>query len=178
VRAAQPQPATRWIALVPIITLACALTATNPARAADERPNEEPVNSASASEGADSPAATPRVTHAHFPPHARDPAADLAKRLDLDAKQQQQVRKLLAARQAQMRRVWSDPAVAPDDRVGAVKAINDRTIVQIRELLTEEQKAKYFQPRPAGSAAREPQPSVEDWINATKPRNPDASAPR
>jgi hypothetical protein len=178
VRAIQSQPARSWIALVPIIALACLLTAGNPARAADERPNEGPDESASAGEGADGLAAPPRVTHAHFPPHARDPAADLAKRLDLNPKQQQQVRKLLTARQAQMRRVWSDPAIAPDDRVGAVKAINDRTVVQIRELLTEEQKAKYFQPRPAGSAAREPQPSVEDWLNAGKPRNPDASTPR
>jgi hypothetical protein len=178
VRANQPQPATLRIALVPIIMLTCALGAMNPARAADEHPNEGPNESASASEGADEPAAKPRVTHAHVPPHARDPAADLAKRLDLDPKQQQQVRKLLANRQVQMRRVWSDPAIAPDDRVGAVKAINDRTVVQIRELLTEEQKAKYIQPRPAGSASREPQPSVEDWLNASKPRNSDSSAPR
>jgi hypothetical protein len=172
VRAIRLQPATFWSALVPLITFACALTAMNPARAADESPNE------SASESADGTAAPPRVTHAHFPPRARDPAADLAKRLDLDPKQQQRVRKLLATRQAQMRRVWSDPAIDPDDRVGAVKAINDRTVAQIRELLTEEQKTKYFQPRPAGSASRGPQPSVEDWLNASKPRNPDASAPR
>ena len=163
-KATQPQPRTFRTALAPLIALTCALVSATPARAADE--------------SAAAPAAAPPVPHAHHKPRARDPAADLAKRLDLDAKQQVQVKRLLALRQAQIRRVWSDPAIDPSDRVGAVKAINDRTVAQIRELLTDEQKKKYIQPRPAGSPPNEPQPSVEDWLNATRPRNPDPSAPR
>jgi hypothetical protein len=88
------------------------------------------------------------------------------------------VRRLLAIQQAQIRRVWSDPAIAGDDRVGAVKAINAKTVEQIRALLTEEQKRKYFQPRSVGSQVTEPGPSVEDWLHALRPQKPDTGAPR
>ena len=78
--------------------------------------------------------------------------------------------------QAQIRSVWSDPSIAGDDRVGAVKAINAKTVEQIRSLLTEEQKQKYFQTLPVGSLATEPGPSVQDWLHALRPQNPDAGA--
>jgi hypothetical protein len=116
------------------------------------------------------------TSRAHPMPRARDPAAAFAKRLDLDPKQQAQVRGLLEIRQAQVRRVWTDPAIAGGDRVGAVKAINEKTVAQIRALLTEEQRKKYFQPRPIGSRATEPTLSVADWLKATTPKNPDSSA--
>lgn len=148
----------------PLLALACVLACTAPVRAADA--------------GAPEPDAPPRATQAHRNPPARNLAAALAKRLDLDAKQEAQVRRLLANRQAQIRKLWSDPSIAGDERVGAVKAINVRTIEQIRSLLTEEQKQKYFQPRPAGSPASEPSLSVEDWLHALRPQNPDAGAPR
>lgn len=147
----------------PLLALACVLAGTALVRAADA--------------GAAEPGAPPRVTDSPRKPPARDPAAAFAKRLDLDAKQQAQVRRLLAIRQAQIRKVWSDPSIDGDDRVGAVKAINVKTIEQIRSLLTEEQKQKYFQPRPVGSPATEPGSSVEDWLHALRPQNPDAGAP-
>jgi hypothetical protein len=147
----------------PLLVLACVLAGTAPVRVADA--------------GAAEPDAPPPVTHAQRKPPARDPAVAFAKRLDLDAKQQAQVRRLLAIRQAQIRRLWSDPSIAGDDRVSAVKAINAKTVEQIRSLLTEEQKQKYFQPRPVGSPATEPGPSVEDWLHALRPQNPDASTP-
>ena len=43
-------------------------------------------------------------------------------------------------------------------------------------LLTEEQKKKYFQRRPDGSPAKDPQPSVAEWLNVNRPRQPDSSA--
>jgi hypothetical protein len=147
----------------PLLALACVLAGTAPVHAADA--------------GGAEPDAPPPVTHAQRKPPARDPAAALAKRLDLDAKQQAQVRKLLAIQQAQIRRVWSDPSIDGDDRVGAIKAINAKTVEQIRSLLTEEQKLKYFQPRPVGSPATQPGPIVEDWMHALRPQNPDAGAP-
>ena len=147
----------------PLLALACVLAGTAPVRAADA--------------GAAEPGAPPRVTDSPRKPPARDPATAFAQRLGLDAKQQAQVRRLLAIQQAQIRSVWSDPSIAADDRVGAVKAINAKTVEQIRSLLTEEQKEKYFQPQPPGSAPTEPGPSVEDWMHALRPRNPDAGAP-
>ena len=147
----------------PLLALACALAGTAPVRAADA--------------GAAEPDAPPPIANTHRKPPARDPAAVFAKRLDLDAKQEAQVRRLLAMRQAQIRRLWSDPLIAGDDRVGALKAVNAKTVEQIRSLLTEEQKQKYVRPLPVGSPATEPGPNVEDWLHALRPPNPDAGAP-
>jgi len=147
----------------PLLALACVLAGTAPVRAADAVTAE--------------PEAAQRVTQLHRTPPARDPAAAFAKRLDLDAQQQAQVKRLLAIRQAQIRNVWSDPSIAADDRVGAVKAINEKTEAQIRALLTEEQRKRYFQPRPSGSPATDPKPSVEEWLNVTRPRKDSSPAP-
>ena len=111
-----------------------------------------------------------RVTHLPRPTPVRDPAAALAKHLNLDANQLAQVRRLLAIQKVQIRKVWSDPSIDADDRVGAVKAINAKTIGQIRALLTEEQKQKYFQPLPAGSLPAEHGPGVADWMRALRPQ--------
>lgn len=147
----------------PLLALAWALVGTAPVRAAHA--------------GATEPGAPPRVANTLRKPPARDSAAVFAKRLDLDGKQEMQVRRLLAMRQAQIRSLWSDPLIAGDDRVGAVKAINAKTVEEIRSLLTEEQKHKYVQPLPVGSPATEPGPSVQDWLQALRPQKPDASAP-
>jgi hypothetical protein len=131
-----------------------------------------PLLARAADDGAATADAPPSVrfahpaARAHTMPHARDPAAAFAKRLDLDATQQAQVRRLLENRLAQMRRVWTNPAIDAGDRVGAVKAINEKTAAQIRALLTDEQRKKYFQPRPIGSPATEPTPSVAEWLSA------------
>jgi hypothetical protein len=141
-----------------------------------------PVLARAADDNAASSDAPPQVTIAHpisrphAVPRARDPAAAFAKRLDLDPKQQAQLRGLLEIRRSQIRRVWADPAIAGDDRVGAVKAINEKTVTQIRALLTADQRKKYFQPRPNGSPATEPTLSVADWLKASGPKNPDSSA--
>ncbi|MBV8782786.1 MAG: hypothetical protein JOZ67_01220 [Gammaproteobacteria bacterium] len=133
-----------------------------------------PLRAVNADPGEPDAAAAPqkRQTQVH------DPAATFAKRLDLDAKQQAQVSRLLAMRREQIHKVWSDPAIAASDRVGAVKAVNEKTIEQIRALLTEEQKQKYFQPRPAQGPPPAAGPSESEWLNKTlSPPNSDASPP-
>ena len=107
---------------------------------------------------------------------ARDPAAALARHLNLDANQLAQVRRLLAIQKAQIRKVWSDPSIDADDRVGAVKAINAKTVAQISALLTDEQRQKYFHPLPAGSLSAEHSPAVGDWMHALRPQTADAGA--
>jgi len=146
-----------------LLALACVLAGTAPARAADA--------------GAAEPDTVAPAASARRKPPARDAAATFAKRLDLDAKQEAQVRKLLANQQAQVRKLWNDPSIAADDRIGAVKAINAKTVEQIRSLLTEEQKQKYIQLKAAGRPATESGPSVEDWLHALRPQHPDAGAP-
>lgn len=148
---------------VPLLALVCVLAGTASVRAADADAVQP-----------DTSAPVPQARH-KLP--ARDAAATFAKRLDLDAKQEAQVRRLLANRQAQVRKLWNDPSIDGDDRVGAVKAINAKTVEQIRSLLTEEQKQKYIQLKPAASPATEPASSAEDWMHALRPRNPDAGAP-
>ena len=95
----------------------------------------------------------------------------LSKALELDAMQQAQLTKVLEWEREQVRTVWNDGAVPPDYRVTAVHAISDKTAEQIRGLLNEEQRRKYKLPRqPHPAAEGEGQRSVEDWINAMKPR--------
>jgi hypothetical protein len=95
----------------------------------------------------------------------------LANALDLDATQQAQLTKVLEWRREQVRKVWNDPSVPPDYRVAVAHAIGDRTAEQIRGLLNEEQKRQYKLPRqPHPAADGEGQRSVEDWMNAMKPR--------
>jgi hypothetical protein len=163
-KATSRQRRTIRLAYAPIIALACALAGPAPACAAEE--------------DAPGPVAPVPAAPRHRAPHSQDAAAAFAKRLNLDAKQQAQVRRLLVARQSQIRRVWNDPAIPGDERVGAVKSINEGTEAQIRALLTEEQRQHYIQPRPAGPQPNEPQPSVEDWQNAIRHQHPDPSAPR
>lgn len=146
-----------------LLALAYVLSYVAPLRAADA--------------GVADPNAPPRVLNTHTRSPQRDPAAALAKRLDLDAKQQAQVRRLLTIQQAQIRNVWRDPSIDGDDRVGAVKAISARTVERIRSLLTEEQKQKYFQPRPSGSPPAAPGRSVADWLQALRPQGADAGPP-
>lgn len=146
----------------------CGLASTIPAHAVDE--------GAARTDAAGADAAPP-VRRASPSLHRRDPAAALAKRLDLDATQTAQVRRLLVLRQSQMRALWSDDAIAADNRVGALKAINERTEAQIRALLTEAQRKGYIQPRPSGSLATDPKPNVQEWLNASRPRQQNSSPP-
>jgi hypothetical protein len=160
-RAVWTQPRKSW-AVCLLVVLTSAIAGTVPAHAVDE-----------SSAGTDAP---PPVRRAHPNLPARDPAAAFAKRLNLDATQTVAVRRLLTIRQARIRAVWTDTAIAADDRVGAVKAINENTQAQIRALLTEEQKKNYIQPRPSESLATDSKLSVAEWMNVNRPHPNESSA--
>src|SRR5438105_2582227 len=81
---ARPQRAAGLATCAPLLALATALAVSTAARAADA--DESAV-------AAPAPAA-----RLHRPARARDPAAELARRLDLNAKQRSQVTRLLAVR--------------------------------------------------------------------------------
>jgi protein CpxP len=92
----------------------------------------------------------------------------LSAELGLDAQQQAEVRRILEDQRQQVAKVWSDTAVPAAYRVNATRSISERTGDRIRALLTEEQKAKYNQPRkPREAAEHSDAPSVEDWMKAT-----------
>ena len=95
----------------------------------------------------------------------------LSKALDLDAKQQSELRKVLEDQREQVSRVWNDTSVPAAYRVSATQAITDKTADQIRALLREEQKKRYNPPKlPREAAPGSPRPSVEAWMNPAKAR--------
>ena len=88
--------------------------------------------------------------------------------LGLDERQQAQLREILNNQRLQIMKLWNDTSIPPASRVGATRVISTQTGDQIRAMLTDEQKAKYNQPRKAHDAAADPKArSVEDWIKAT-----------
>lgn len=111
----------------------------------------------------------------HAPHHAaagqglEDRVKLLTHELDLDAKQQGEMRKLLESQREQVRRVWNDSSLPAANRVGATRAISDRTGDQIRAMLNEEQRKKYNSAKPPRDAESSPRPDVEYWMNPAKP---------
>ena len=89
----------------------------------------------------------------------------LAKALELDAKQQSELRKVLQGQRDLVARVWNDASLSSAERVGATHAMSERTADQIRALLTEEQKKKYNPPAPHDLASQLGRPDVEVWMN-------------
>jgi hypothetical protein len=90
----------------------------------------------------------------------------LTKALDLDARQQAQLRKVLESQRQRVLAAWNDTSVAPARRIAATQAISEETNARIRALLNEEQRRKFGPPR----QAREPEapgPSVEAWMSKT-----------
>ena len=70
----------------------------------------------------------------------------MATALNLSANQQGQLRSLLIEQRSQVLRIRSDPSMAPDDRIGALRAINQRTSERIHAMLDQEQRNKYSPP--------------------------------
>ena len=110
--------------------------------------------------------------------HASDGLEDrvklLAKALDLDLKQELELRKILQRQRAQVREVWSDPSVAPAYRVAATQVIGERTAELIRALLNDRQRKKFSPPRLAHEAAGSSL-SVEEWMDKAGRTNRDGS---
>jgi Spy/CpxP family protein refolding chaperone len=95
-----------------------------------------------------------------------DQVKGFAKNLDLNEEQQAAVKKILERRQQESVRIMRSGS-GPDG-VGRLQALQIGTVEQIRAVLTEEQKKKYnpLAPHPPQTSS---QPSVEDWMKATKP---------
>ena len=95
----------------------------------------------------------------------------LTAELGLDAAQQSAVRTLLLDQREQVMKVWSDPSIPAGYRIGATRAISDRTADRIRALLNDVQKAKYIAPRkPRETQAAGSKATLEDWMNAASPK--------
>ena len=135
------------------LSLACGLLMAAPLMSADPPPASQ----------------TPA---AHRPP-AESPldrrVATLSKALDLNAEQQSMLRAALEQQRAEIERVWNDPSVPAAYRVGATRAITDRTADRIRAFLNDEQKKKY-NPPPRQEQNAATSTDVEAWMKATRAR--------
>jgi hypothetical protein len=90
----------------------------------------------------------------------------LTKALDLDARQQAELRKILERQRDTVRKIWSDGSLMPSERGPATHAVGDRTADDIRAILNDEQRAKYNPPKPPASDSGAP--DVEGWMKATR----------
>jgi len=92
----------------------------------------------------------------------------VAETLDLSETQQSEVKKILERRQEQSNRILRDPSPSGVDRVGKFRALNQSTVAQIRAILSDQQKEKYNPLGQSGIPRTSPQPSVEDWLKASR----------
>jgi hypothetical protein len=94
--------------------------------------------------------------------------ARLTNALQLDQAQQSAVKKILEQRRQEFWRIRRNPSLSGSERIERVRALQQNTVEQIRGVLNDEQKTKYdplavrhLKPVPG-------QPSVEDWLSATR----------
>jgi len=133
---------------------------------------------ASVGHAADDVPAAPQTAPALAVPHpaparSREGGLDhrvkaLSKALDLDARQQAELRKVLERQQLLVRKIWSDASLTATDKASATRAAEDQSGDQIRAFLNEEQKKRYNLPRP--QRAQSPPPDVGAWMDAAQKR--------
>jgi hypothetical protein len=99
-----------------------------------------------------------------------DRVTAFAKALELDPVQQARLRKVLMEQREAVRKIWSDRALLPAERVPATRAANERTGDEIRSILSDDQKKKYNPPMPSSPPERGDTRSVEQWLDATRSR--------
>jgi len=92
----------------------------------------------------------------------------MTKELDLDVRQQTELKTILEAQRSEVSRVWSDPSVPSAVRVGATQVIGERTADRIRAMLSDEQRKKYIQPRQHEAPVGAPGGDVQTWMSAAQ----------
>jgi hypothetical protein len=144
-----------------LLALLFALGAADRCDAQAEQPPAESPTSA--------PAGSAARSRSHRPPH-RTPAQvidanvrRLAQGLKLDQEQQAKLREILVDQYAQLMKLRTESAPGTD-RVGAMRAIVDRTRERIREMLNDEQQKQYATdvPREVTAATRA---DLEHWLD-------------
>lgn len=126
---------------------------------------------------ADGASSTDRVT---APAPARERVAAtldarvrlLSKELDLDARQQEQLRGILERQRAGVRKVWSDSTLLPGERGPATRAVSEHTADQIRAILSETQRKKYNPPPPTLTETGAGGGQVQVWMDKMQPSRP------
>lgn len=167
------------------VALSCSLLAL-PALAQSARDNQaSPMTSAATAGSAPvtsaedrSPGALARVRPA--PRRYRKPGIDeqvkaLSRTLNLDATQQSELKEALESQRRQVIGLMRDPSVRPEDRVGALRAINDNTVERIRGFLNEEQRKNYFRSGAPKTPGIGQGPSVDELLQRLNKQKQEAS---
>ena len=167
-RSARPERALSFAAIVAVIS-ACVVAPTAAVRADDAATQTD----GDAAQSAPAPAAPARasvhVTTAGTLDHR---VKVLTKALDLDARQQVELRRIFESQRTAVKSVWSNPALLPAERVPATHAIENRTADQIRGILNDEQKKKYNPPKPPPAPTAESgAPDVGAWMEKTRAKH-------
>jgi hypothetical protein len=94
--------------------------------------------------------------------------ARLTKVLQLNEAQRSALKTILEQRRQEFWRIRHDPSLSGSEHIARGRALQQITVEQIRGVLNDEQKTKYD---PLAVRRVEPapgQPSIEDWLNATR----------
>jgi len=93
----------------------------------------------------------------------------LSRALELDQRQQAELRAVLQDQRNQITRVWNDASMPAAIKVSSTQAIGDRTASRIRELLNDEQRNKYTQPRQRGPTVGAGGADLASWMGSREP---------
>jgi Spy/CpxP family protein refolding chaperone len=110
----------------------------------------------------------PQIQHQHKRSILDEQVSRFAKNLDLTEAQKSAVKKVLAQQQQEILRIRRDPSLVGRAGIDRVRALQQTTVERIRAILNEEQKKKYDPLAPRRLPQSPQQPSVEDWLKATK----------
>lgn len=131
---------------------------------AEQAATPAPAAATADADASDSSNAAPARRTALSPMDRR--IALLAKELDLDARQQAEVRRILMQQRAEVNKAWSNESVPAAQRIAASRAIGDKTADRIRAILNDQQRENYIKPRRSMTEQAPPKEKVESWIDA------------
>jgi len=98
----------------------------------------------------------------------------MARELDLDSSQQQQLTAILIAQQGEVAKAWSDPSVPAALRINATQRISERTGDRIRAMLTDAQREKYIKVHSHDTPVGAPGADLDKWMSPAAPAAPDS----
>jgi len=164
-------------AKLPMIALMCVFPLALLSRAQDAGAATAPATApAPAKPDSSSAPATPR-RRGMYPRRTLDQRVQqLTKSLDLNEKQQIGLKEVLERQQAETRRIQFDQSLSGEERTGRFRALQENTVLRIRGLLNDEQKAKYDPLSHGTQDTSSSQSYVDQWMKNHE-RTPPASTP-
>jgi hypothetical protein len=92
----------------------------------------------------------------------------LTAELQLDAKQQELVRRILEEQRAATLKAWSDESVPSAVRVKSTQVVAEQTADRIRAILNDQQRERYIKPVPLEARATPNAPDLDGYLKGTQ----------